>query len=208
MIADARDLWLLQLRLECKALDPSGRTVRIEGSRPDEIATCAVARFRDGYSVTIDATADDDLVGRVAALPEEMFFENSARAARAIGGVRPMNIAKFSTYVFPEVLKPANPAIVRKDFEDFALTVDDREVSWASSSCTNSEAAELWVRTDESARGNGYGHLVSTAWAAEVTGEGRVAFYSHRDDNHPSRRLAEKLGVVHIFDLANFTFEA
>ena len=62
------------------------------------------------------------------------------------------------------------------------------------------------VWTDENARRSGYGQQVSKAWASEVTGEGRVAFYSHLDDDQPpSRRLASKLGVVHLFDLANFT---
>ncbi|WP_020578254.1 GNAT family N-acetyltransferase [Actinopolymorpha alba] len=207
MIFDARRLWLLQLRLECKALDSDGRLVRIEGPRPDEIATCSIARFHDGYRVTFAATADDDLVDRVAALPEEMFFEDSMRAASAMGQGRAMNITKCSTYVFPEVLRPVDPAIVRKGYEEFAITVDDREVSWASSSRSNSEAAELWVWTDENARRSGYGQQVSKAWASEVTGEGRVAFYSHLDDNQPCRRLASKLGVVHLFGLANFTIE-
>lgn len=205
---DARRLWLLQLRLECKALDPEGRVIRINGEQPDEIAACSVARFQDGHQVTCDATADSDLVERAAALPAEMFFEDSVRAARAIGGGRAMTITKCSTYVFPEVSRPVDPAIVRKGQEEYAVTVHGREVSLASSARTNSEAAELWVWTDASARRKGYAEQVARAWAAEVTGEGRVAFYSHLDDNQPSRRLAAKLGVVHLFDLANFTFES
>ncbi|MBE1605739.1 hypothetical protein HEB94_002587 [Actinopolymorpha pittospori] len=43
-----------------------------------------------------------------------------------------------------------------------------------------------------------FGHVGVLTW---------VAFYSHLEDNQPSRRLASKLGVVHLFDLANFTFE-
>lgn len=71
---------------------------------------------------------------------------------------------------------------------------------------TNSEAAELWVWTEPDARRRGYAEQVSIAWAAEVTGEGRVAFYSHEEDNDPSRRLAATLGVVHLFDLVQLTF--
>jgi hypothetical protein len=204
VITDARELWLVQVRLECKGLDPAGRVVRIEGPEPDEIATCAVARFSNGYAVAVDATADDELATRVAALPEGLFFEDSSRAAEAIG--RAMGVSKYSTYVFTADMT-ADPAIVRKGHEDFAVVVDGREVSWASSSRTNSEAAELWVRTDESARRSGHAYLAASAWAAEVTGEGRVAFYSHRDDNHASRRLASKLGARHVFDLVTFTLE-
>jgi len=197
----------MQLRLECKGLNARGRVVRIAGAEPDQIATCSVIRFADGYVVALDATAADSLAGRVSALSGETLFADSAWAASVLGNGRAMTIEKYSTYVFPAVSKPPDPAIVRQGREEYAVGVDGREVSWAVSSRSNSEAAELWVRTDEGARGNGYAQRVSAAWASEVTGEGRVAFYSHRHDNESSRRLAAKLGVVHLFDVVSFAFD-
>lgn len=117
-----------------------------------------------------------------------------------------MEVSKYSTYVFGEA-SAARPPVVRKGDEQFGIFVDGREVSGASSSRTNSEAAELWVWTEPDFRRRGYAEQVSTAWAAEVTGAGRVAFYSHRDDNEPSRRLATKLGVVHLFDLVQLKLQ-
>jgi hypothetical protein len=183
-VDDARRLWEVQLRLECKALDDTGRrVVRIDGDDPDPIATCTVVRFRDGYVVV------------------------HADPATTVSGGRPVTVERFSTYVFRSEPIAPDPAVMRKAFGDYAVVVDGREVSRASSSRSNDEAAELWVRTEEDARGRGYGIRAARAWANEVTGEGRIAFYSHADHNEPSRRLATKLGVAHAFDLVNFTID-
>jgi len=45
----------------------------------------------------------------------------------------------------------------------------------------------------------------ASAWAAEVVATDRTAFYSHLEENEPSRRLAAELGVVHVCDLVNLT---
>jgi GNAT superfamily N-acetyltransferase len=182
---DARRLFEVQLRLECKALDGTGRrVVRIEGDDPDPIAACTVVRFRDGCLTVCAESAEEAAMG--------------ARAVR---------VGRCSTYVFHRADPASDPAVVRKGLEDHAVVVDGREVSRASSSRSNDEAAELWVRTEEDARGRGYGMRAALAWAAEVNGDGRIAFYSHLDDNAPSRRLAAKLGVVHLFDLVTFTID-
>jgi GNAT acetyltransferase len=193
----ARRLWEVQLRLECKALDGSGRIVRIDGPDPDPIPSCMVVRFHDG-SVTVFADAVE---------PVEVDPANAAAAAEAIGHGRPVRVERFSTYAFRPESTPSDPGVVRKGREAHAVVVDGREVSWASSSRSNDEAAELWVRTDEAARRRGYALLAARAWAAEVTGEGRTAFYSHRAENAPSRHLAAKLDVVHLFDAVTLTVD-
>ncbi|MGH3448175.1 MAG: GNAT family N-acetyltransferase [Nocardioidaceae bacterium] len=204
---DARQLWLVQLRLECKALDETGeRIIRIAGPDPDEIPTCSVARFTDGFTVTFDSSVDQGVVEKAATVAPELFFEDSASVAEHLGGQRKLKVSKCSTYAFPELVAPPGPTIVRKEHERFGIFADGCELSGASSARTNSEAAELWVWTEPDARRRGYAEQVSRAWAAEVTGEGRVAFYSHEEDNDPSRRLAATLGVVHLFDLVQLTF--
>lgn len=176
--------------------------VRIDGDEPDPIATCTVVRFRDGYAMALAGGAD------VVGLEPAHAFDDQESAAATIGGGRPTRVEIYSTYVFPHVVSAPDPAVVRQGREQYAVVVSGRQVSWASSSRSNEEAAELWVRTSEDSRGHGYATLATRAWAAEVTGEGRIAFYSHRDSNTPSRHLATKLGVVPVFDLANLTIEA
>lgn len=206
---EARRLWVTQLRLECKSLDHSGQRLhRIDGDNPDEIATVMVARFHDGFAIAFDAAADPDLVERASTVRPEQYFEDSTAVAGQLGDGREIRVGTYSTYRFAPAASTVDPSIMRRGPEDHAVVVDDREVSCASSSRSNDEAAELWVRTDDSARRRGYGLRVAKAWAAEVMGTGRVAFYSHLADNAPSRRLAEKLGVVHLFDLATLTLTA
>lgn len=199
---EVRRLWQAQLRLECKALDPTGRwMIRIDGAEPDPIVTCSVVRFSDGYAIVF---ADG---GEVVDLEPAHVFDDPESAAATIGRGRPARAEIFSTYVFPHQVSARDPAVVRQGREQYAVIVGGREVSWASSSRSNDEAAELWVRTNEDSRGHGYATLAARAWAAEVTGEGRIAFYSHRDSNAPSRHLAARLGVVPVFDLANLTID-
>jgi hypothetical protein len=196
-VEDARQLWEIQLRLECKALDGSGRVVRIEGADPDPIPSCMMVRFADGY-----ATAFAEAVEPVEVEPED-----PSALAHAIGQGRSVTVERFSTYAFRHDSPSRDPTVVRKGQADYAVVAGGREVSRASSSRSNDEAAELWVRTEESARRHGYALLAARAWAAEVTGEGRTAFYSHREENVPSRKLAAKLGVIHAFDLMCFTID-
>lgn len=192
----------MQLRLECKELDGDRqRVIRSAGENPDPIATCTVVRFGDGYA-TVFAESFEPVD-----LDPARCFEDTAAAAETVGRGRAVHVGEFSTYVFVRQPDLSDPAVVRKAREDYAVVVDGREVSWASSSRSNDEAAELWVRTEEDSRGHGYAQRAAHAWAAEVTSEGRVAFYSHLRGNAPSRQLAAKLGVLHVFDLVSFTID-
>ncbi|MGH3489715.1 MAG: GNAT family N-acetyltransferase [Actinopolymorphaceae bacterium] len=206
--SEARRLRLVQLRLECIRLDEAGRLVRASGSDPDEISTCSVARFTDGYDMLFSAEADEVVVERATALPPERYFEDTAAVARHVAAGRRVAITRCSTYAFADSSSSApDDSVVRRGPEDCAAMVAGREVAWASSSRSDTCAAELWAHTDPEYQGQGYGRQVATAWAAEVVAAGKVAFYSHLDDNLPSRRLAASLGVRHLFDLANVTVE-
>ncbi len=63
------------------------------------------------------------------------------------------------------------------------------------------------MHTDPAYQRQGHGRTVALAWAEDVLAANKVAFYSHLNDNHPSRRLAASLGLRHLFDLANVTLE-
>ncbi|MEQ7009764.1 hypothetical protein ABN028_26670 [Actinopolymorpha sp. B17G11] len=186
---DPRILWSVQLRLECKAVNDTGRIVRVPGDNPDEIATCSAVRFVDGDQVVFCEDADDDLIARTSLLEPGLFFLDTELAAQTVAGGRPTAVGRFHTYVFPETER-RHPGVVRTGAEEYACVVDGRAVSWASSARSNSDAAELWVRTDPAFQRQGHGRRVAHAWAAEVMSAGKVAFYSHLHGNHASRRLA------------------
>jgi RimJ/RimL family protein N-acetyltransferase len=64
-------------------------------------------------------------------------------------------------------------------------------VNWQSPSF-----AELFVHTDASARQRGWGLSVTSALSQVILDSGRTPIYLVETDNHPSRKLAEKLGYV------------
>jgi GNAT acetyltransferase len=205
-LPDSRRLWVMQLRLERKTLDDSGRMVRIPGDNPDDIPACAVTRFADGCEWAFNGSAGDELIQEAQRVPSKEFFAASALLTKLLNA-HGLSLQRFTTYCFTSAGDhPAGPAVVvRNGPEEFAVVVDGREVSWASSSRSNDECAELWVRTDPGYQRRGYARQAATAWAAEVLGSGRVPFYSHLADNDPSRRLAANLGVTHLFDVAALT---
>ncbi|HZC25723.1 MAG TPA: hypothetical protein VE287_01795, partial [Actinopolymorphaceae bacterium] len=129
---EARRLRLVQLRLECIRHNDGGRVVRASGTDPDEIATCSVGRFADGFEVLFSADADALLVGRATALPAECFFDDTVAAADHIGAGRGLRITRCSTYVFAH--RPTavhDPGVVRRGPEDHAAVHAGREVAWA-----------------------------------------------------------------------------
>lgn len=204
---EARRSRLVQLRLECIQLDDAGRMVRAAGLNPDEIATCSVARFDDGIDVLFSTDADDVLIERATAHPPERFFDDTAGAARHLGDGRGVRITRCSTYEFVDPTPAQDESVVRRGPEDYAAIHGGCEVAWAVSSRSDRDAAELWVHTDQPYQRRGYGRMVAAAWAADVLAAQKTAFYSHLNDNQPSRRLAASLGVRHLFDLANLTLE-
>lgn len=193
----------MQLRLECKRLDDNGRMIRVPGDNPDEIPTCVVTRFGDVYEWTFARFAGGAVIDDARRLVPEDLFTGSA-AVDAMLDAYGLRLQACTTYRFVRSGQTAGPAtVVRNSREDHAAVVDGRQVAWASSSRSNEQCAELWVRTDPDYRRRGYARQAAMAWAAEIIDTGRVAFYSHLAENQASRKLAASIGVVHLFDVAS-----
>lgn len=204
-----RQLWLMQLRLECKQLDSDGWMVRSPGDDPDAIPDCALTRFSSFdsyYELTFSRSASVALREEIRQLDPAVFFDGGDVADDFLAAHR-LELLRCSTYRFAEPApRRDGPAeIVRRGPESFAAVVDGQAVAWATSARSNDECAELWVYTDPARQRRGYASQVATAWANAVTCGGRVAFYSHLAENEPSRLLARSLGVIHLFDLAALT---
>jgi predicted GNAT family acetyltransferase len=90
-------------------------------------------------------------------------------------------------------------------FEGFADTVYAVEEGGViRSACVavrqNTECAEAWVFTAPEDRRRGLAQMVVTAWAQGQMKEGRVPFYSHRIANVASAKVAERLGLISVFE--------
>ena len=77
-----------------------------------------------------------------------------------------------------------------------AVVVDGAVVSVCFSARATRDASEAGVETLPEHRGRRHAGSVTTAWAAEVRRHGRIPLYSTSWTNHPSRRVAARLGLI------------
>jgi hypothetical protein len=78
----------------------------------------------------------------------------------------------------------------------YAVIQDGAAVSMCLSSRRSARAAEAGVETLEAYRGNGYAIAVTAAWARSVRNEGLAPLYSTSWENHASRAVARRLGLI------------
>ena len=122
----------------------------------------------------------------------------------------------FRTYIFPyrfvsrdirivKCYRQDDPQIVAFGFSGLANKVYaiEREgtiISACVSFRQNSKSAEAWVFTHPDYRRKGYAHRVVTAWAGSMRQEHIIPFYSHNIENINSAKLANKMGLIHMYD--------
>ncbi|HYF62568.1 MAG TPA: GNAT family N-acetyltransferase [Herpetosiphonaceae bacterium] len=88
----------------------------------------------------------------------------------------------------PRALHAAGPLV--------AAVADDRAVAVCYCARLTAVAAEAGVDTTESARGHGHGRAAVAGWAAAIRQRGLLPLYSTSWDNHASRGIARRLGML------------
>jgi predicted GNAT family acetyltransferase len=78
----------------------------------------------------------------------------------------------------------------------YGIVVAGRIVASCGSVRENGKSAEAWVITEPEFRRRGYARQVTAAWAHDLRRQGKVAFYSHTQDNIASRAVARSLGLI------------
>ncbi len=215
---DPQTLDRLELELECKRLADEGRIVRIPGEEPDDIELAQIARYSNGgIRISLREDVDVDVAKKVAALDPVLAFERPEILADAFMDAQ-VTWERMRSYVFPTELDAPLDVVrlmpdpsqhpeddeLRADRPLFTAVVDGERVSYCCSSRENDRAAEAWVETVPAYRRRGYAAKVVAAWASDARNAGRVAFYSHRDDNVASARVAQRLELVPWLYLVNF----
>lgn len=200
---DPRELDVLQLELECKAVVDGDRLVRIPGEEPDDIEGVQVVRYSDGECrFRVRSDIDDELYARVAALGADTLFEHPESLSD--------NFHRLTSYALPTMMAAPRGVleIMRAPRMSYEIHVDDVVASLCCSSRENDKAAEAWVETQPFYRRRGYARAVVAAWACSVRDMGKVAFYSHRDDNVASAAVAASLRLVPWLSLVNIDVDA
>ena len=214
----------LQMELECIGLDSEGLMVRIPGPDPDEIARFRVAQHAGGYTLHFRHDVPRHVREDLAALPPEVAVQDQERVKAILSAHAPCEDAWVGqSYVFPEILSPSDyPDAVRltrahqglldayhpgADAERrrmYAVITAGRIVSTCVSVRENRTAAEAYVFTDPAFRGRGYAGQVTAAWAHGLQREGKVPFYSHKQDNRASQAVARSLGLRRFITFAGY----
>jgi GNAT superfamily N-acetyltransferase len=188
---DPRELDVLQLELECKAVVDGDRLVRIPGDEPDDIEGIQVVRYPDGecrFRVRHDI--DHELYAKVAALGADTLYEHPETLSASW--------RRLTSYTFPAMMSAPQGVleIARESRMSFEVHVDDAVASLCCSSRENDKAAEAWVETEPFHRRRGYARAVVAAWACSVRDAGKVALYTHSEDNVASAAVAASLRLV------------
>jgi hypothetical protein len=207
----------IQMRLEGKGLSQDGLLTSL-GPDGEDIPLVILAKTEIGQQVTYFSNS----------LPSKLRIEilNRCRdsetpAIEAIlcqlrtNGI-PIKLGHYKTYIFPKtfvVEKPSEVACLPmtdsrvKIFgfggftnSVFAILSGGVVISACVSTRQNEECAESWVFTSPEYRRMGFAQKVIIAWAIENKESNIIPFYSHKIDNLPSAKLANKLGLIPIYE--------
>lgn len=207
----------LQMRLEGLGLTQHNLLAALQPNGNDP-PLVLLAQIPDGQTVTYVSQAlprelQEELGTRLneVRFPDVEVILNLLRAYE----IQPQ-VEHSKTYVFPERYAEAEVSGVKcwpKDdprIEDFGFTGFADQVYAVEaggailSACVsvrqNTECAEAWLFTAAEHRRKGLAHLVVTAWAKDMMKAKLIPFYSHKLENIASARLANKLGLIPVFE--------
>jgi RimJ/RimL family protein N-acetyltransferase len=197
--------WLrLHMALECIEVDAQGDLIRLPCEDPDDIHRLYIARHGDRYHVYFRHDVPEEVRTALRSLSDEELFLEHDRVKSIFtqysAPVEGMHIGR--SYVHPTLpVVPDQPEITYfADQDRCALLHDEVMVAQCMSIRADAQSAEAYVETHPDFRRQGYGKIVTTAWAHRVVTSGRLPFYSHRITNTASQKLAESLGFVWFID--------
>lgn len=211
------ELLLTQLDVERIGVRDGDTLVRLPGERPDGIPRFYVAALDHAvhrfYRWDVPPAVRDEL----AALPLQQARSDHATVRRILARHAPCDtIWSGVSYHFPphgvtaaeyaDVValgQPESALIQRFDpeltsFEQpvYAVVCDGEIVSACVSTRETARAGEAWVQTAPAHRGRGYARRVTAAWGHALTQRGKIAYYSHAQDNAASAGVARSLGLT------------
>lgn len=215
----------LQLAIECIGLDEDGLLVRIPGPDPDEIARVYAYQHGGGYTTYFRRDLPASLREQVQALGAGAAFHDWEAVKALLASDAPCTeVGVFHTYVFPDANNPSqfSDAVrlgeVHRELIEayhagmnvaeravFAVIRDRMIVSTCGSVRENEDAGECYVFTLPEYRRRGYGRQVTAAWGYHLGEQGKVAFYSHTEENLASRAVARSLGLWPCFSITAYS---
>ena len=212
------DLELMKYRTDVLFKHSTDNRITVVNEPPFDVAPILyIGAARDGSIVRYLNSLNAEIVEKI----EHVIKKDPANLAEIIKIVsldHAINELSFGpTYAFPDLRETSSAKAIKITYENkellkphfpytfedfdvkqpcFVIVEDNKVVSICCSARQTSKADEASVYTNEDYRGRGYGIDVTTAWAAEVKKQGRIALYSTSWDNFESQSLARKLKLV------------
>ena len=207
----------IQMELEGLHLNQDGLIASL-GPEHDDHPLVIIAQTVDGRTVTyLYEMLPVRLRAELSVYRTQVSFLNIDALLNLLDsyGIR-CKVEHYKTYVFPACYAEADTSRVTcfrhddpkiKSFgfnkladQVYAVEQDGVILSACVSVRQNVKCAESWVFTASGHRGRGLAQLAVTAWAKNVMRDGIVPFYSHKIDNIASANLANKLGLIPVFE--------
>ena len=153
-----------------------------------ERSRCVFYVHAEGLEAYFSAEVPPDLRRLIAAAPDATSVPGAA-------------VKRFETYVAAEPFPASAYPPAQVEGREAHVAEAGQIVSRAWSVRESDRAAECAVETVERLRRRGYGAQATAAWVNRVLADGKVPFYSHEAGNEPSRALARRLGLLHVFSV-------
>ena len=210
------ELLLTQLDVERIGVEGGDTLVRLPGERPDGIPRFYIASLATSVRRFYRWDVPESIRAALAALPIEQARADHATVRGILARHAPCDtIWSGVSYYFPPDAVSARdvPDVVARERSGAALiqrfdpelmsfgwpvyaVLHGGEIVCACVSTRETErAGEAWVQTAPTFRGRGYARQVTAAWGRALTQQGKIAFYSHADDNAASAGVARSLGL-------------
>jgi RimJ/RimL family protein N-acetyltransferase len=205
----------LQMKLEGKGYNQDGLLTSL-GPGSEDIPLVILAKGNDGqqlsfYGSSLPSKIKDDIASHTITFSD---------GEQLIGQIRshniPVKVGHYKTYIFPDLFEEQNTNGVIclsktdervKNFgfgelgnSVFAFLSGGVIISACVSTRQNNESAESWVYTSPENRRMGFAQKVVMAWSIENKLLNLIPFYSHEIENIPSMKLANKLGLIPVFE--------
>lgn len=162
-------------------------------AREPRVATCAeleahpLALERLRALLAQQAPPANEYRGPAFTFPDALPAQPAA-TVEVVGDAGSLETAPVHPWI-RDVTDDERPLVVARDGAGVVVAV-------CHSARSSARGAEAGVETAEPARRRGYGLAVVAAWAEAVRAGGRVPLYSTTWDNHASRALARRLGLI------------
>jgi RimJ/RimL family protein N-acetyltransferase len=212
---DPIEYLFLQMKLEGKGYNQDGLITSL-GPVSEDIPLVILAKVNDGkqvsfYGSSLPIEIQDDISSQKITFSDGKQLFGKIRSNNI-----PVRVGHYKTYIFPDIFEEQNTNEViclsktdtrAKDFgfdklgnSVYALLSGGVIISACVSTRQNNECAESWVYTSPENRRMGFAKKVVIAWAKENKLSNIIPFYSHEIDNIASMKLANKLGLMPVFE--------